>query len=201
MHHHSPADHHQYSEIAARGAHLYVLSLVAKDRVAGPHLKPGNMGEVANQRFGDAVAEIVGAGISPLVGKREHGNGLRAKVEILGFRTRRVTAGEGFVWGPAMADREIGYQPAGEQEGDDPGSQARRRPTSYVRGRMRNWLGWKYLGCKNLDWKNLDWKNLDWKNLGWSLACDRQGLNRDRSREVRLSIGNFLGNRILDVQF
>jgi hypothetical protein len=90
-----------------------------------------------------------------------------------------------------MADREIGYQPAGEQEGNDPGSKARRRPTPYVRGRLRNWLGWKYLG----------WKDLDWKNLAWSLACDPQGLNRDRSREVPLSIGNFLGNRILDVQF
>ena len=34
------------------------------------------MGEVADQRFGDAVAEIVGIGISTPIGEGQHGNGI-----------------------------------------------------------------------------------------------------------------------------
>jgi hypothetical protein len=64
-----------------------------------------------------------------------------------------------------MANREIDYEDGGEQKRNDPGSQARRRPISYLLDRLQNWPGWK-----NLGWGNLGRKNPDWKNLGWSLA-------------------------------
>ncbi len=40
------------------------------------------MGEVADQCLGDAIAEIVGAGIATRVGEGEHGDGIGAEVGI-----------------------------------------------------------------------------------------------------------------------
>src|ERR1700689_1350820 len=68
---HSPADHDRDAKIAADGSHLNILAFVAKDRVAGPELQLGYMGEVADQGLSNAVAEIVRAGVATDVGEGE----------------------------------------------------------------------------------------------------------------------------------
>ena len=112
-----------------------VLSFVAKGRVAGPNLKLGHAGEAADQGLGDAVAEIVGIGVSALVGKRKDGDGIGPEVEIVGDVSRLKT-GKSFVFGFAMADRKINDEYCGKRERNQPGSETGRGPI-FCRARNR----------------------------------------------------------------
>ena len=52
-------------------------------------------------------SRIVGTGVTTLIGKREDGDRIGREVEIVGYAICRLTTGESFVAGVAMADREI----------------------------------------------------------------------------------------------
>ena len=53
------ADQRGHAEIAADLLRVHILALVAEDGIARLHFEVGNVREVADQRFGDAVAEVV----------------------------------------------------------------------------------------------------------------------------------------------
>ena len=82
--HHPSADKNRGSEAGADGLNVYVFAFVAKDGVAGADFQLGNVGEFADEGFGDAIAEIVGIQVSIHVGEGEHSYGIGGKIEILG---------------------------------------------------------------------------------------------------------------------
>ena len=70
---HAPADQRGHAQILAHLLHVDVFAFVAKDRMPRLHLQIGHVRQIVDQRFGDAVAEIVGLGIAAVVGERQHG--------------------------------------------------------------------------------------------------------------------------------
>ena len=70
--HHAPGDQRGHAQFFAHLLHVDIFAFVAKDRVPRFHFQLGHVRQIVDQRFGDAVAQVVGFGIAADVGERQH---------------------------------------------------------------------------------------------------------------------------------
>ena len=86
LRHHTPGHQDRHAEIRTDCFQVKILTFVAEHGIAGPDLELRHMGEVADQGFGNAIAEIVGGCVSVDIHERKHGDGIGAEKRIFGLR-------------------------------------------------------------------------------------------------------------------
>ena len=80
---HTAFDHVAHAEIACHVGQDNGSPLVGENGVAGDDVQSGKLGQVGNQGLGDAVGEIVLAGITAEVRERQHRDGGSVRRERL----------------------------------------------------------------------------------------------------------------------
>ena len=72
---HTAFQHVAHPHLVADVLHFHRLAFVGEGRIAGDDKQTGDLGEIAGQHFGEAVAEVVLLGIATQIHQRQHDDG------------------------------------------------------------------------------------------------------------------------------